>query len=196
MTQRISKTYRSTNETQIEVAVNLDGTGVSQINTGLGFLDHMLDAFSRHSGIDITLQCDGDLVIDDHHSIEDCALALGHTIDKALGDRIGITRFSSAYAPLDESLVRVVIDFSGRSFSSIELGFVREMIGQVATENITHFFESLAMNMRATLHIDLIRGRNDHHKAEAAFKALALAMRDAIRITRGDTIPSTKGTLS
>tara|TARA_R110002073_G_scaffold336260_1_gene531345 strand:+ start:78307 stop:78897 length:591 start_codon:yes stop_codon:yes gene_type:complete len=196
MTQRISKTYRSTNETQIEATVNLDGTGVSQINTGLGFLDHMLDAFSRHSGIDITLQCDGDLVIDDHHSIEDCALALGHTIDEALGNRTGITRFSSAYAPLDESLARVVIDFSGRSYASIELGFVREMIGRVATENITHFFESLAMNMRATLHIDLIRGRNDHHKAEAAFKALALAMRDAIRITQGDTIPSTKGTLS
>lgn len=196
MTPRTAIISRTTNETQIEAAIDLDGTGQAQINSGLGFLDHMLDALSRHSGIDITLQCKGDWMIDDHHSVEDCALVLGQAIDAALGDRTGINRFSSSYAPLDESLVRTVIDFSGRPDAFVELGFVRDMIGQVATENITHFFESFAMSMRATLHIDLIRGRNDHHKAEAAFKALALALRDATRITRGDTMPSTKGTLS
>jgi imidazoleglycerol-phosphate dehydratase len=196
MNPRIAQTARTTKETQIEASVNLDGTGESKIATGLGFLDHMLDALARHSGIDITLKCAGDLIIDDHHSVEDCALVLGKAIDEALGDRAGIARFASAYAPLDESLARVVIDFSGRPFASVELGFVREMLGQVATENITHFFESLATTMRATLHVDLIRGRNDHHKAEAAFKALAIALRDATRITRGDAMPSTKGTLS
>mgnify|MGYP005858641915 CR=1 FL=1 len=196
MTPRIAQASRTTKETRIEVSINLDGSGESQIDTGLGFLDHMLDALARHSGIDITLSCAGDLVIDDHHSVEDCALVLGKAIDEAMGDRAGIARFASAYAPLDEALARVVIDFSGRPFASVELDFVREMLGQVATENVTHFFESLATTMRATLHVDLIRGRNDHHKAEAAFKALALALRDATRITRGDAMPSTKGTLS
>lgn len=193
---RVASVQRATKETSIEVRLDLDGAGESQINSGLGFFDHMLDALSRHSGIDISLRCDGDLGVDDHHSVEDCALVLGTAIDQALGDRVGITRFASAYAPLDESLARVVIDFSGRPGAFVELGFVREVLGQVATENITHFFESIALTMRATLHVDLIRGRNDHHKAEAAFKALALALRDATRLTRGDSMPSTKGTLS
>ncbi|MBO6512770.1 MAG: imidazoleglycerol-phosphate dehydratase HisB [Phycisphaerales bacterium] len=193
---RTSTLTRSTNETEIVAKINLDGSGASQISTGLGFFDHMLDALARHSGMDIELSCNGDLRVDDHHTIEDCALVLGKLIDDALGDRVGITRFASAYAPLDESLARVVVDLSGRPSAIVELGFTREMIGSVATENITHFFESLAVGMRGTLHVDLIRGRNDHHKAEAGFKALALAMRDAVRITRGDSIPSTKGTLS
>lgn len=196
MNPRTANTSRITKETRIEAAVNLDGSGESEVATGIAFLDHMLDALARHSGIDITLRCEGDLVIDDHHSIEDCALVLGRCIDEALGDRRGIERFASAYAPLDESLARCVIDLSGRPSASVELGFVREMIGQAATENITHFFESLATTMRATLHIDLIRGRNDHHKAEAAFKATAIALRDATRITRSGAMPSTKGTLS
>ncbi len=196
MKPRTATTSRITGETQIECSINLDGSGESTISTGIGFLDHMLDALSRHSGIEIRLTCTGDLRVDDHHSVEDCALVLGRCIDEALADRVGIERFASAYAPLDESLARCVIDFSGRPFSAVELGFVRESLGDVATENITHFFESLAVSMRATLHIDLIRGKNDHHKAEAAFKALALALRDATRITRGDDMPSTKGTLS
>ncbi len=196
MNPRTATTSRSTRETQIECSINLDGSGESTVSTGIGFLDHMLDALSRHSGIDIELACEGDLMIDDHHSAEDCALVLGRCIDEALGKRVGLERFASAYAPLDESLARCVIDLSGRPFASVELGFNREMVGQIATENITHFFESLAVSMRATLHIDLIRGRNDHHKAEAAFKAMALALRDATRITRGDSLPSTKGTLS
>lgn len=196
MNPRTATASRTTGETQIECSVNLDGSGESTISTGIGFLDHMLDALARHSGIDIELTCEGDLVVDDHHSAEDCALVLGRCIDEALGERVGLERFASAYAPLDESLARCVIDLSGRPFSSVELDFSREMIGQIATENITHFFESLAITMRATLHIDLIRGRNDHHKAEAAFKAMALALRDATRITRGGSMPSTKGTLS
>lgn len=195
MKTRQAQFERSTNETTISAEVNLDGEGRSEINTGLGFLDHMLVALARHSGVDISIRCQGDLIIDDHHSIEDCALVLGNAIDKALGDRKGITRFASTYAPLDESLARVVLDFSGRPYSYVELGFVRELIGQVATENITHFFQSLAVSMRATIHVDLIRGQNDHHKAEAAFKAFALALREATRLTRGLTVPSTKGTL-
>lgn len=195
MKTRQAQFERSTNETTISAEVNLDGEGRSQINTGLGFFDHMLDALARHSGVDISIRCQGDLIIDDHHSIEDCALVLGNAVDKALGDRKGITRFASTYAPLDESLVRVVLDFSGRPYSYVELGFVRELIGQVATENITHFFQSLAVSMRATIHVDLIRGQNDHHKAEAAFKAFALALREATRLSRGLTVPSTKGTL-
>ncbi len=196
MNPRTSKAARTTRETQIECSINLDTPGASTISTGLGFLDHMLDALSRHSGIEINLTCTGDLIVDDHHSVEDCALVLGKCIDEALGQRVGIERFASAYAPLDEALARCVIDFSGRPFAAVELGFVRETLGDVATENITHFFESLGVSMRATLHVDLIRGKNDHHKAEAGFKALALALRDATRITRGDDMPSTKGTLS
>lgn len=196
MNPRTATASRATRETQIECSINLDTPGESTISTGLGFLDHMLDALSRHSAIEMNISCKGDLVVDDHHSVEDCALVLGKCIDEALGDRVGIERFASAYAPLDESLARCVIDFSGRPFAAVELGFVREMLGDVATENITHFFESLAVAMRATLHVDLIRGSNDHHKAEAAFKALALALRDATRITRGNSMPSTKGTLS
>ena len=196
MNPRIATTSRTTRETQIECSVNLDAPGGSTISTGLGFLDHMFDALARHSGIAINLTCTGDLVVDDHHSVEDSAIVLGKCIDEALGERVGIERFASAYAPLDEALARCVIDFSGRPFAFVELGFVRETLGDVATENITHFFESLAVSMRATLHVDLIRGKNDHHKAEAAFKALALVLRDATRITRGDDMPSTKGTLS
>lgn len=196
MTPRTATISRTTRETQIECSINLDTPGESTISTGLGFLDHMLDALSRHSGIEMNLTCTGDLIVDDHHSIEDSALVLGKCIDEALGQRVGIERFASAYAPLDEALARCVIDFSGRPFASVELGFVRETLGDVATENITHFFESLAVSMRATLHVDLIRGKNDHHKAEAAFKALALALRDATRFTRGNELPSTKGTLS
>ncbi|MFG0245885.1 MAG: imidazoleglycerol-phosphate dehydratase HisB [Phycisphaerales bacterium JB052] len=196
MNSRTATTSRRTRETKIECSVNIDSPGESSISTGLGFLDHMLDALSRHSGIEVTMACVGDLAVDDHHSIEDCALVLGKCIDKALGDRVGIERFASAYAPLDESLVRCVLDFSGRPFSCVELGFVRESLGDVATENITHFFESLAVSLRATLHVDLMRGKNDHHKAEAAFKSLALALRDATRITRKGEMPSTKGTLT
>ncbi len=192
--KRIADINRSTKETQITCRVNLDGIGQSRIRTSLGFLDHMIDALSKHSGIDIELSCEGDVVIDDHHTVEDCALVLGSAIDQALGDRVGIARFGCAYAPLDESLARAVIDFSGRPCAVISLALVRDQIGQVACENITHFFVSFAMTARAALHVDVIRGENDHHKSEASFKALALALKSAVRIT-GDCIPSTKGVL-
>jgi imidazoleglycerol phosphate dehydratase HisB len=193
--QRSGTAERTTKETRITARVVLGGSGRSDIKTGLGFLDHMLDALSCHSGIDITLQCDGDLHVDDHHTVEDCALALGTALDDALADRRGIVRFGSAYAPLDEALARVVIDLSGRPASVVELGLVRERIGDVACENIEHFFQSVVTTLRCALHVDVLRGRNDHHRAEAAFKALALALREATALRESGSIPSTKGAL-
>ena len=186
---------RVTRETNISLTLNLDGSGQSEISTGIGFLDHMLSALAKHARLDLTLTCKGDLDVDGHHTSEDCALVLGQAIDEALGDKRGITRFASAYCPLDEALVRVVIDLSGRPCHVVNLGLKRERIGQMATENITHVFQSLAIAMRATVHVDCLRGDNDHHRAEAAFKAMALALKDAIRLTGETTVPSTKGVL-
>jgi imidazoleglycerol phosphate dehydratase HisB len=185
---------RQTRETTIHLELDLDGTGTSDIATGIGFLDHMLGTLARFSRFDLTLRCEGDLHIDDHHTAEDCALALGGALDKALGDRKGVVRFGSAYAPLDEALCRAVVDLSGRPWPEVHLAFQRETIGTIATENLTHVFQSLAMAGRMSLHIDQLRGNNDHHICEAAFKALALALRAATRID-GDTIPSEKGVL-
>ncbi|RMH25715.1 MAG: imidazoleglycerol-phosphate dehydratase HisB [Planctomycetota bacterium] len=195
MNTRTATVERSTAETTIACTVNLDGTGTAEVSTGIGFLDHMLTALARHSRIDIALRCTGDLEVDDHHTAEDCALALGSAIDNALADRRGIVRFGSAYAPLDEALARVVIDLSGRPCPVIDLGLRREMIGGIATENITHFFVSLATTLRAALHADVLRGENDHHRAEAAFKALALALRVAVARTGDNRVPSTKEVL-
>lgn len=186
---------RTTNETSIKVTVDLDGTGASEISTGIGFLDHMLTALSQHSRVDITLSCDGDLEVDDHHTAEDCALVLGSAIDGALGERRGIARFGSAYAPMDEALARAAIDLSGRPSPAIDLRLVRESIGTIACENIEHFFHSFVMNLRASVHVDVLKGTNDHHKAEAAFKAMAMALRAAVAQTGDATVPSTKGVL-
>jgi imidazoleglycerol phosphate dehydratase HisB len=194
MTRR-AEIKRQTSEVTITGYLDLDGSGVSEIKTGLGFLDHMLAALSRHGQFDLALTASGDLDIDDHHTVEDCAIVIGRAIDQSLGDRSGITRFGYSYAPLDESLCRAVVDLSGRSWPEISIDFTRDTIGDVATENITHFLRSLAVEGRMALHIDLIRGDNDHHKAESAFKALALALRAAMNPTGGD-IPSTKGTLT
>ena len=191
---RNAETTRKTYETEIIVSVDLDGSGSADINTGLGFLDHMLDALTRHSGFDLSVRATGDTQIDDHHTIEDCAIVIGRAIDEALGDRVGIARFGSAYAPLDESLSRAVVDLSGRPWPEIHIPFQREKVGEVATENIVHFLRSLAIETRMALHVDLIRGDNDHHKAESAFKAVAQALREAVSVRGGDT-PSTKGTL-
>lgn len=197
MTSRTVTLTRKTNETSIELSLNLDGSGIADINTGIGFLDHMLTALAVHGRLDLDLKCQGDLEVDDHHTAEDTAIALGKAIDQALGDRTGITRFATAYAPLDESLARCVIDLSGRPAPEIALGLRRDMIGQIACENITHWFQTLAVNVRSAVHIDVLRGENDHHKAEAAFKALALALREAIVMdARSTGVPSTKGTLS
>ena len=193
-TGRTASTNRETKETKIDIELNLDGTGQVEVSTGIGFMDHMLTALAFHSKMDLKLICDGDLHIDDHHTAEDCALALGTAIDEALGPRRGIVRFGSAYAPLDEALARTVIDLSGRPWPEIHLGLEREMVGTWACENITHFFQSLAMTLKCSLHVDVIRGTNDHHRAEAAFKSCAKALREALTKTTGD-VPSTKGVL-
>lgn len=185
---------RQTAETEISVALDLDGSGRGEVATGLGFLDHMLAALAKHSGMDLTVRASGDVGVDDHHTVEDCAIMIGRALDEALGDRSGITRFGYAYAPLDESLSRAVVDLSGRPWPEISIGFTRSTIGDVATENLVHFFRSFAIEGRMALHVDTIRGDNDHHKAESAFKALALALRQAVT-PRGDGVPSTKGSL-
>lgn len=195
MSARTAQIARHTRETRIELSLNLDGQGTSTIDTGIGFLDHMLTALTRHARLDLSLSCAGDLEVDDHHTAEDCALALGAAFDKALGDKRGIARFGSAYAPLDEALARAVIDFSGRPCAQIELGLRREALGGLACENVAHVLSSFALAARATLHVDVLRGQNDHHKAEAAFKALALALRQAVALDGSSDIPSTKGVL-
>ena len=195
MKPRKASIERVTRETNISVSIDLDGDGQSSIKTGVGFLDHMLTALTVHSGIDLAITCNGDLQIDDHHTCEDCALAIGEAIDRALGERKGFARFGSAYAPLDESLARAVIDFSGRPFAVVDLGLRREMLGGLSCENIPHIFASFATASRAALHVDVLRGENDHHRAEAAFKALALALRTAIARTDARSVPSTKGVL-
>jgi imidazoleglycerol phosphate dehydratase HisB len=194
MNERRSDVSRETKETKIHCVLNLDGSGKAEVSTGIGFLDHMLGALTKHSRMDLKLTCEGDLHIDDHHTAEDCALTLGQALDEALGERRGIRRFASAYAPLDEALARAVIDFSGRPFAVINLGLKREMLGTLACENIGHFMVSLAMASKSCLHVDVLRGINDHHRSEAAFKAVALALRHAVSLD-GDGIPSTKGVI-
>ena len=193
--QRIGTVERVTSETRISLSVNLDGSGRAEVFTGIAFLDHMLSAMAKHGGFDLELRCEGDLEVDDHHTAEDCALALGTAIDQAMGERRGIARFGSAYAPLDEALARVVVDLSGRPMPVVDLGLKREMLGGIACENLTHFFVSLAMNLRAAVHVDVLRGDNDHHRVEAAFKAFGLALRAAVARTGSDQVPSTKGVL-
>jgi imidazoleglycerol-phosphate dehydratase len=195
MTSRSATVSRKTNETDITLTLNLDGSGKADITTGIGFLDHMLGALTKHARFDLTLTCTGDLHIDDHHTAEDCALALGAALDEALGDRKGVGRFGSAYAPLDEALARAVIDLSGRPYAHVALGLRGERLGDLACENIGHVLRSLATAAQATLHVDLLRGENDHHRAEAAFKATALALRQAVRRDDSDDVPSTKGVL-
>ena len=195
MTLRSTTIHRKTRETDIRLTLNVDGIGQSDVNTGIGFLDHMLTALAKHARFDLQLSCSGDLDVDGHHTSEDCALALGEAIDQILDKRSGIQRFGFAYCPMDEALARVVVDLSGRPASVVSLGLRRERIGNMATENITHVFQSLAIAMRGSLHVDCLRGENDHHRAEAAFKACALALRTAITKTGESSIPSTKGVL-
>lgn len=192
---RHAKVSRKTSETSIELELCIDGTGSADIESGIGFLDHMLISLTKHSRFDLMLRCEGDLEVDDHHTAEDCALSLGQALDQALGDRLGIQRFAHAYAPLDEALARVVIDLSGRPSAVVDLGLQRESIGELATENITHVFTSLAMASRSSWHVDVLRGENDHHRAEAAFKAAALALRQVVTRDGTDQVPSTKGVL-
>lgn len=189
---------RKTSETSVSVSVNLDGTGTYAIKTGVGFFDHMMEQLARHSLIDITLEAKGDLHIDDHHTVEDCGIALGQAISQALGDRKGIRRYASCDLPMDETLTRVAIDVSGRPFLIFNCNYPTHKIGTFDTELVREWFQAFAMNAGITLHLENAYGLNAHHIAESSFKALARSLRDALEIDprQANRIPSTKGTLS
>jgi imidazoleglycerol phosphate dehydratase HisB len=195
MKTRAATVRRATAETDVTVELALDGSGKADVMTGIGFYDHLLTALARHARFDLVLRCRGDIDVDDHHTVEDCALALGQALDQALGDRRGIRRFGFAFAPLDEALARAVVDLSGRPWAEVRIDIRREMIGGLAGENVSHAVRSFATAARLCVHLDLERGENDHHKAEAAFKALALALREAVSVSGFADVPSTKGTL-
>jgi imidazoleglycerol-phosphate dehydratase len=188
---------RKTKETDIAVAVALDGSGRSDIATGIGFLDHMLDLLARHSRMDITARAKGDLHIDDHHTAEDIGIALGQAVKQALGDMKGITRYADVHLPMDEALTRVAIDVSGRPFLVFKVAFGRDKIGTFDTQLVNEWFQAFAMNAGITLHVETLYGGNDHHIAESCFKGLARALRTALAIDAraANEIPSTKGSL-
>jgi imidazoleglycerol-phosphate dehydratase len=194
---RTTTITRTTKETSIELTLNLDGSGEYEIDTGLGFLDHMLRHVAAHGLFDLTVHAEGDLHIDPHHTVEDVALVLGRAFDEALGDRKGITRMGSAYAPMDESLAFVAVDLSGRPYTVFDAEWRAPAVGGIPTTLVRHVFESFAVQARANVHARVPHGRDDHHKAEALFKALGRALDAATQIDprRGKTIPSTKGTL-
>ena len=189
---------RKTTETSVVAYVSLDGTGTYDMKTGVGFFDHMMEQLARHSLIDMKIEAKGDLHIDDHHTVEDCGIALGQAVSKALGDRKGIKRYASADLPMDETLTRCAIDVSGRPFLVFKVNFPRQKIGTFDTELVREWFQAFAMNSGITLHIENAYGENAHHIAESCFKALARALRVAIEIDPRQTnvIPSTKGTLA
>jgi imidazoleglycerol-phosphate dehydratase len=195
---RRASVKRATKETDIEVAVDLDGRGVSNVSTGIGFFDHMLDLLARHSRIDITVKAKGDLHIDHHHTTEDVGIALGQAVKKAAGDLKGITRYADVHLPMDEALARVAIDVSGRPFLVFKAKFGRDKVGAFDTELVQEWFQAFAMNAGITLHVEVLYGSNDHHIAEACFKGLARALRAAFAIDprAAGEVPSTKGTLS
>ncbi|GDX35540.1 imidazoleglycerol-phosphate dehydratase [Alphaproteobacteria bacterium] len=188
---------RNTKETKIKVKVNLDGKGIYNVSTGIGFFDHMLEQLSCHSLIDIDLQAQGDLHIDFHHTVEDCAISLGEAVKKALGDKIGITRFAHSYVPMDETLTRCVIDLSGRAYPIFNCEFKRDKIGEMDCELFREFFFAFAQNLGCNLHIENFYGTNNHHIIESCFKSLARALRVAISIDdrKKNAINSTKGLL-
>ena len=194
---RTGRIERNTAETKILVEVDLDGTGQYDIATGIGFLDHMVEQVSRHSLIDVTMKVDGDLHVDQHHTTEDSALALGQAINQALGDKSGIARYGTAYSPMDETLARVALDISGRPWLVWKAGFTQTKLGEWDTELIEHWFHSVAQTAGITLHCELIYGSNNHHICEAMYKGFARAMRQAVEIDprKGGAIPSTKGQL-
>ena len=194
---RNAQVKRTTKETNVEVAVDLDGAGVAAIATGIGFLDHMLDLLARHSRINITVAAKGDLHIDHHHTTEDVGIALGQAVKQALGEMKGITRYADVHVPMDEALTRVALDISGRPFLVFKAEFVRDKVGSFDTELVQEWFQAFAMNAGVTLHVETLYGTNDHHIAESCFKGLARALRAAVAIDprAADEIPSTKGSL-
>ncbi|WP_010138073.1 imidazoleglycerol-phosphate dehydratase HisB [Oceanicola sp. S124] len=194
---RNAQVTRSTAETDIHVVIDLDGTGQYECDTGVGFFDHMLDQLSRHSLIDITVTCKGDTFIDDHHSVEDVGIALGQALTKALGDKRGIRRYGDCHLAMDDSLLRAALDLSGRPYLVWNVDFPTDKIGSFDTELVREFFQAFSTHGGITLHVDKLHGLNSHHIAEAAFKAVARALRVAVESDprKGDAIPSTKGTL-
>ena len=194
---RIAEVVRNTAETKITVRVNLDGTGIAKLSTGIGFFDHMLDQIARHGLIDLDIHADGDLHIDGHHTVEDVGITLGQAVHKAVGDKKGIRRYGHAYVPLDEALSRVVIDFSGRPGLVMNVPFKSGMIGTFDAQLAHEFFQGFVNHAFVTLHIDNLRGENAHHQAETVFKAFARALRSALEFDprSAGTIPSTKGSL-
>jgi len=194
--QRKASIHRKTKETDIQVSLNLDGSGRSKISTGLPFLDHMLDLFAKHGLFDLEVNCKGDLEIDDHHSVEDIAITLGHALVEALGDKTGINRYGEAIVPMDEALCRSVIDLSGRFYLVYEVQTKRQKIGNFSVELAEHFWRSLAETAKFNLHIDCLRGRNTHHMLEGTFKATTRALRHAVELnSRVVGVLSTKGSL-
>lgn len=192
-TARTATISRETRETKIMCQLAIDTDPYVRVASGIGFLDHMITSLALHAGWNLTLSCEGDVRVDDHHTAEDCALVLGAALREALGDRSDIQRFGWALAPLDEALSRVAVDLVHRPVACIDLGLKRDRLGDLSCENIPHFFRSLAMAGLFTLHVDVLKGDNDHHRAESAFKAFALALRAAATRADGRAIPSTKG---
>ena len=194
---RTGRITRNTAETKIEVEVDLDGSGKYDVSTGIGFLDHMVEQFAKHSLIDVMMKVDGDLHIDQHHTTEDSALALGQALAQALGDKGGIARYGTAFSPMDETLARVALDISGRPYLVWRAGFSQTKLGEWDTELIEHWFHSVAQTCGLTLHVEIVYGTNNHHICEAIYKGFARAMRQAVEIDprKGGAIPSTKGQL-
>ncbi|MBO9366909.1 MAG: imidazoleglycerol-phosphate dehydratase HisB [Roseiflexus sp.] len=194
---RTASIERRTGETSIELTLNIDGSGMVDIATGIGFLDHMLHLFARHGLFDLKVHASGDLHVDEHHTAEDVCICLGQALDRALGERRGLVRIAHAYVPMDEALGFVAVDLSGRPYCVVDADFVTPRVGQLGTDLIAHLFESIAMHGRMNLHARVLYGRNDHHKVEALFKALGRALDTATRIDErlGGAIPSTKGVL-
>lgn len=194
---RTSSFSRKTNETDISLSLNIDGTGQAEIDTGIGFLDHMLHHIAVHGMFDLSIKVQGDLHVDEHHTVEDVALVLGRAFSEALGKKVGLVRIAQAYVPMDETLALVVLDLSGRPYSVIDVGWRNPSVGGIATTLFEHFFESFAVTAGCNLHARVLYGRDDHHKAEALFKALGRALDAATQLDpRRSGIPSTKGTLT
>jgi imidazoleglycerol-phosphate dehydratase len=193
---RVGEKRRTTRETDVRVRIDLDGKGLSKISSGIGFLDHMLELFARHGLFDLEVSCSGDLHIDAHHSVEDIAITLGQSVAEALGNKEGIVRFGAAYVPMDEALVRAVIDLSGRAFTVYKVNNVRERIGELDVELVQHFWRSFAGEVHCNIHIELLYGANQHHITEGIFKAAARALSAATRTSdRVEGVLSTKGSL-
>ena len=194
---RTADVTRSTNETKIRVRINLDGTGQARLATGIGFFDHMLDQIARHGLIDLDIQCEGDLHIDGHHTVEDVGITLGQAVAQAVGDKKGLTRYGHSYVPLDEALSRVVVDFSGRPGLHQHIPFTASMIGQLDTQLVYEFFQGFVNHALVSLHIDNLKGVNAHHQCETVFKAFGRALRMALTLDprSAGVVPSTKGSL-